>query len=186
MQDEAIIRLYWERSQEAVTQTDLKYGKYCHTIAWNILYNREDSEECVNDTWLKAWESIPPHKPQILKAFLGKITRNLALNRYEKAHAQKRGDGQTAVCLEELAECIPHTWHADQVEDSMVLTKCLNRFLGTLKPEERKLFVRRYWYMSPVKEIAQDYGLGESKVKMSLLRTREKLKTALEKEGIVI
>ena len=186
MQDEAIIRLYWERSQDAITQTDQKYGKYCHTIAWNILYSKEDSEECVNDTWLKAWDSMPPHKPQILKAFLGKITRNLALNRYEKAHAKKRGSDQTAVCLEELAECIPQTRYADQVEDSMVLTECLNRFLGTLKAEERKLFVRRYWYMSPVKEIAQEYGISESKVKMSLLRTREKLKAVLEKEGISI
>ena len=184
MEDEAIVNLYWDRAQDAITQTDIKYGKYCHTIAWNILYNREDSEECVNDTWLRAWNSMPTHRPQLLRAFLGKITRNLALNRYEHQHTQKQGGGQTALCLEELSECISDKNRTEQVVDEMALTDCINRFLGKLKPEERKIFVRRYWCMSPVATIAQDYHLSESKVKMSLLRTREKLRTALEREGI--
>ena len=186
MQDDRIIQLYWERSQDAIRETDQKYGKYCHTIAWNILYSKEDSEECVNDTWLKAWDAIPPSRPQLLKAFLGTITRNLALNRYEKAHAKRRGQCETTVCLDELSECVAGDHPQDQLLDRMVITECLNRFLDSLKPEERKLFVRRYWYMSTVKEIAEMYGISESKVKMSLLRTRGKLRETLVKEGIPI
>ena len=186
MQDEKIIQLYWDRSQEAIRETEQKYGKYCHTIAWNILYNREDSEECVNDTWMKTWEAIPPQRPGLFKAFLGKITRNLALNRYEALHTQKRGSGRTDLCLEELADCLSGKQEQETVVDRLVLTECLNHFLEGLKPEKRKLFVRRYWYMSSVKEISEMYGVSESKVKMSLLRTRKKLREVLEKEGIPV
>ena len=200
MQDEQIIDLYWKRSEEAIRETEIKYGKYCGTIAWNILYSAEDAEECVNDTWMNAWNAMPPHRPGFLKAFLGKITRNLALNLYEKKHAEKRGGGETALALDELAECVGgvpggkgtagisgSVWDSEgSTEEGMVLTACLNRFLQGMKAEDRKIFVQRYWYMYSVKEIAGNLGLGESKVKMTLLRQREKLKKVLEEEGIPV
>ncbi len=186
MDDRQIIALYNERSEAALSETATKYGKYCRTIAYNILYNEEDSEECVNDTWLQAWEAIPPQYPNKLSAFLGKITRNLALNRYKQNAAKKRGGGQTMLVLEELAECVPGTDSTEAAAEEALLIEVLNRFLGELPREKRKMFVRRYWYLSSVKEIAEDFGLGESNVKMTLLRIREQLKSVLEKEGIML
>ena len=184
MEDNQIIRLYFERSEEAIRQTEAKYGNYCHTIAYNILQNIEDSEECVNDTYWKAWGIIPPRRPKRLAAFLGKITRNLALDRYRRYTAEKRGGGEMAVALEELGECISSAESMEAHADEMMLTDILNRFLASLSAEQRKIFMRRYWYVCSVKEIADDYGITESKVKMSLLRTRNQLKAVLEKEGI--
>ena len=186
MDDRQIIALYNERSEAALSETAKKYGRYCHTIAYNILRNEEDSEECVNDTWLRAWEAIPPQCPERLSAFLGKITRNLALNRYKHKNREKRGGGQMLLALEELAECIPGTNSAEEAANESLLVEELNRFLEGLPAEKRKIFMRRYWYMSSVKEIAEDFGLSESKVKMTLLRMRSKLKQTLEKEGIVL
>ena len=188
MQDQEIISLYWNRNEDAIVQTQKKYGRYCHTIAWNILRNQEDSEECTNDTWMHAWNAIPPERPSILRAFLGKITRNLALNRYENSHAAKRGGGEVLLCLDELAECLADSsrGRTEDATDRMTLVNALNTFLQTLGTEERKMFVRRYWYMDSVREIAARYGFSESKVKMSLLRTRERLKKHLEKEGIPV
>lgn len=184
MDDKQIVALYWERSETAISETSKKYGKYCSYIAYNILHNHEDCEECVNDTYMKAWDAIPPQSPRRLSAFLGKITRNLSLNRYEKYTAQKRGAGQAALVLEELKECIPASDHVEQAVDDMLLAETINEFLDTLPPETRKFFVRRYWYLSPVREIAADYAVSESKVKMALMRTRNKLKKVLEEEGI--
>ena len=186
LKDSEIVDLYWKRSQDAIAQSDLRYGRYCHSIAYRILYSQEDSEECVNDTWMQAWKVIPPQRPVLLKAFLGKITRNLALNRYEASHAQFRGGGQTAACLDELDECIPDNRREEDIADRMTLTDCLNTFLGELGEEERIIFLRRYWYECSVKEIAQGMNLGESKVKMTLMRTRNKLREYLEKEGVQI
>lgn len=186
MEDEKIIDLYFMRSEEAITQTDVKYGRYCHTIAFNILYSREDSEECVNDTWLHAWNAMPPQRPGILSAFLGKITRNLALNMYEKYNAKKRGSGETAAALEELEECVPSGNTVEQEIENMALSRTFDRFLAALPERTRKIFVRRYWYVSPVKEIADDLGMTESNVKMTLLRTRKQFRTFLESEGIVL
>lgn len=186
MEDRQIIALYNERSEAALSETAAKYGKYCHTIAYNILYNEEDSEECVNDTWLRAWEVIPPQYPNRLSAFLGKITRNLALNRYKQNVAKKRGGGQVMFALEELAECVPGTDNAEAAAEEALLIETLNRFLADLPAEKRKLFLRRYWYLCSVKEIAEDFGMSESNVKMTLLRIREQLKSALEKEGITL
>lgn len=186
MDDWQIIALYNERSEAALSETSAKYGKYCRTIAYNILYNEEDSEECVNDTWLRAWEAIPPQYPNRLSAFLGKITRNLALNRYKQNAAKKRGGGQTMLVLEELAECVPGTDGTEEVVEEALLVEVLNRFLADLPAEKRKMFLRRYWYLSSVKEIAEDFNLGESNVKMTLLRIREQLKSVLEKEGITL
>ena len=183
MEDQDIINLYLERSEQAIVQTDRKYGAYCHSIARRILEDEQDSEECVNDTWMNAWNAIPPQIPRMLRIFLGKITRNLALNRYESNHARKRGSGETQVCLDELEQCLPGNNPLDQMADHMALTQCLNRFLAGCKKEDRKLFVRRYWYMVPVRDIAVESGFSESKVKMTLLRMRNRLREQLEKEG---
>lgn len=186
MEDHQIIELFWQRSESAVTETARKYGRYCHTIAYNILHSREDSEECVNDTYLNAWRAIPPQRPERLSTFLGKITRNLSLKRWEQYHAGKRGAGQTALALDELAECVSASDNVEQAIDDLALAEVLDRFLASLPPERRKIFMRRYWYLNPIKEIAAEYGLSQSKVKMSLLRSREALRKCLEKEGIAL
>lgn len=186
MDDSKIIELYWDRSEQAISETSKKYGKYCHYIAFSILHNDEDSEECVSDTYLRAWNSIPPNRPRKLQTFLGKITRNLSLNRWEKLSAEKRGAGQISVVLDELTECLPAEENTADIVKNMVIREILNRFLDELPTNTRKMFVRRYFYMSSVKEIAEEYGLSESKVTVTLFRTRKKLKTTLEKEGILL
>ena len=186
MDDRQIIELYNERSETAISETADKYGKYCYYIAYHILYNEQDSEECVNDTYLRAWGAIPPHCPNNLSAFLGKITRNLALNRYRYYTREKRGLGQTSIVLDELQECVPDSISTEQAVEEKQLVEALNRFLHELPIEKRMMFLRRYWYMSSIQEIAQDYEISEGKVKMSLLRIRNKLKQTLEKEGIVL
>ena len=186
MEDKQIIELYNERSEAAISETAEKYGKYCYTIAYHILYNEQDSEECVNDTYLKTWETIPPQYPNKLSAFLGKITRNLALNRHRYYIREKRGYGQVVLALEELQECIPDSNKVEQAIEEKYLIEVLNRFLHELPIEKRMMFLRRYWYMSSIQEIADDYEISEGKVKMSLLRIRNKLKQTLEKEGIVL
>ena len=137
MNDQEIVRLYFDRNQQAISETGRKYGSYCYTIAWNILYNREDSEECVNDTYMDTWNAIPPARPLSLKAFVGKITRNNALNRYEKAHAGKRGGGETPLCLDELSECVSGQDEMKDLEDYEHLVTCLNQFLSLLKKDQR-------------------------------------------------
>ena len=184
MEDEKIIELYFQRSEDAIPETELKYGSRCRAVAYNILASREDSEECVNDTWLKTWEVIPPTRPERLSTFLGKITRNLALHRYEKYNAAKRGAGQVALTLHELEECIPARENVERVVDDLVLTESLNDFLAGLPVETRQIFVRRYWHLRSVREIAREYRISESKVKVTLFRTRRKLRQLLEKEGI--
>ncbi|MBR5565992.1 MAG: sigma-70 family RNA polymerase sigma factor [Roseburia sp.] len=186
MDDKQIIDLYWARSEFAISETANKYSKYCHTIAFNILHNNEDSEECVNDTYMRAWRAMPPQNPNRLSTFLGKITRNLALNKYEKYTTTKRGCGQMPLALEELQDCIPATNSVEQTIEDVALAEIFNRFLARLPTNTRKIFMRRYWYLSPVKEIAADYNYSESKVKMILLRARNELKQLLEKEGVVL
>lgn len=184
MDDKHIIDLFWSRSETAIEETDRKYGKLCHRIAFNILANIQDSEECVSDTYQKAWYSIPPKRPAKLSAFLCSITRNLALNRYEKNTAEKRGGGEVPLALEELAECIPDPNSVEQIVDSRILADKLNLFLESLPVESRQIFMRRYWEMCSVREIAKIYSISESKVKVSLFRTREKLRFFLEQEEI--
>lgn len=185
MDDHQIVELYWARSEKAISETENKYGRYCYSIAYHVLYNNEDSEECVNDTWLSAWNSMPEQRPDRLMTFLGRITRNLALDRLRNDKAEKRGGGQVPLALHELEECIPDN-KMERTIDDFALADILNRFLASLNPEKRKIFMRRYWYLSPVAEIASDYGISESKVKMSLLRSRNELRVFLEKEGIQI
>ncbi len=186
MEDTQIIALYWERDERAISETAEKYGRYCHSVAYRILRNNEDSEECVNDTYTGVWNSIPPHKPELFSAFLAKITRRLSLNRLRSRLTEKRGGGQYAVTLEELGECIPSSFTAEDMLQTHELTRILNEFLEGLSTEERRVFLCRYWYLDPVKDIAKRFSFGESKVKMMLKRTREKLLTHLEKEGITL
>ena len=186
MTDQAIIDLYWARDQMAIRQSDEAYGPYCRAIAYNVLHDRLDSEECVNDTWHRAWESMPPQRPGLLRAFFGTITRNLALNRWEKQRAQKRGGGQTPLALEELAECLPAAGSVEKTVEDGELTALLERFLEGLPRQARVIFLRRYWYLMPVKDIAKSLSVSESKVKMSLLRSRNRLRELLEKEGICL
>lgn len=186
MEDEAIIALYWQRSEEAIAQTQRKYGAYCHTIAFNILQNHDDSDECVNDTYMTAWSIIPPRRPSLFSALLAKITRNHALDRCKYNRAEKRGGGQAFLALEELAECVPGGRGEEEYLEDRALTELLNRFLAGLLPRSRQVFLLRYWYFCGVKQIGDKLGLSESNVKMTLLRTRRQLKAMLEKEGVTL
>lgn len=183
MTDEQIVELYWARSETAIGETQKRYGRYCHSIAMGILRNGEDARETVNDAYLKAWDQIPPAKPAPFKSFLGRITRQLAIKRLEKAHAQKRGGGAYILALEELGECISDEL-SDRIVDRIALADALNRFLRALPHQTRQIFLMRYWYARSIGEIAKELGIGQSKVKMQLLRAREKLGEQLRKEEL--
>lgn len=184
MTDNEIIKLYFDRSERAIEETNRAYGRYCRYISFEILRDNEDCEEIVNDTYLKTWESIPPKNPPSLKNFLGKIVRTLSINRLEYNNAQKRGGGQLDAVLEELQGCIPS--HDEKDEDGELIRGVINDFLRSLPEEKRKIFVRRYWYMSPISEIADDFDMSEGKVKMILMRERKNLRKLLEKEGVTV
>lgn len=186
MKDTEILDLYFQRDQRALAETQKSYGNYCYSIAWRILYDREDAEECVNDTWLKAWNAIPPSRPGRLSLFLGTITRNLSLDRWKGKRAMKRGQGETQVALEELEECIPNNDSTEDAVEAADLERMLNVFLHTLSERDCNVFLRRYWYMEDYSAIAERYGLKLNTVKTSLFRTRNKLKEYLMKEGIVL
>lgn len=185
MEDKKIVDLYFERSESAIAETEKKYGRYCYYIAYRILENDEDAKEIVNDTYLKTWKTIPPNRPNLLKSYVGMISRQLSLDRYEEYHTQKRG-GQVRLILDELAECIPDNNSGEDIGDSVALRDALNRFVWSLPEKKRNVFVRRYWYSSSVAEIAEGYGMKESYVTVLLLRTRKKLKAFLHKEGFDI
>lgn len=182
MDDSLIIDLYWNREEQAISETERKYGAYCRSIAYGILQDRQDTEECVNDTWLRAWDSIPPQRPAKLAAFLGRITRNLSLDRHDYNHAAKRS-GPFDQLLSELNECIPSP-RDDYARAE--LTQILNAFLRSLPEDRRNLFLRRYWYCESIGELGRRYGMSQSAVKSSLFRTRNKLRDYLEKEGVGI
>lgn len=184
MTDEMIIDMYWERSEDAISETSKKYSGYCYSIAYGILHNAEDSEECVNDTYLGAWNSMPSNRPSKLPAFLSKITRNLALDKYEYYSAKKRGESQIPLALEELEECLSGSEKTDSVVDAMFIGDILNKFLSTLSEQSRNIFVLRYFHLYSVKEISEKYGISESKVKTSLCRSRTSLKNELRKEDL--
>ena len=181
MNDNEIIDLYWERKETAITASADKYGSYCHSISYNILHNNEDAEECVNDTWLGAWKSMPPHRPERLSTFFGKITRNLSLNRFKK-----RGYGQTELVLSELEDCRSDNKSVEQIIDEQILVQSLNDFLYAQPEQKRNIFIRRYWYLYPIRDIAVAYGISESKVASLLFRMRNDLKVHFEKEGIYL
>lgn len=179
MSDEEIIDLYWRRQEKAIYETDKKYGKYCNTISFNILQNKEETKECVNDTYLKVWNNIPPQRPNIFKAYIGKIARNLAINLYERKKAKKR-DYTLEVALEELNECVLANDSVEKELDYNELVYALNNFLSKLPQEKRKIFIERYWYLYSIKEISLKNEISESNVKTILLRIRNQLKNYLE------
>lgn len=184
MNDLAIVELYWIRSEQAISETSSKYGNFCHGISYNILHNEQDAEECVNDTWLRAWNSMPPKRPSRLSIFLGRITRNLSLDKYRNYNAEKRLMTRTAVALDELEECISGGDNVLEAVEEMILTESIERFLYSVSEEKRNVFIRRYWYLDSIKEISIAYGISENKTASLLFRMREQLKKHLMKEGI--
>ena len=183
MEDQGIIALFFERSEQAIEETDKKYGGYCYSIAYNILSNREDSEESVSDTYLAAWNTIPPRCPNFLNAFLAKMTRHISIDRWRKLSAQKRGGGEIILALEELEDCVDRS----NVETELAkkeLTRVLNAFLSSLPETERNVFLCRYWYLESSQEIAEHSGFSRTKVRSMLHRIRGRLDTYLEKEGL--
>ncbi|MDR1131247.1 MAG: sigma-70 family RNA polymerase sigma factor [Oscillospiraceae bacterium] len=186
MEDSKIIDLYWKRAEIAIGETAKKYSRYCHAISFNILHNREDAEECVNDTYLKAWNAIPPKRPNCLAAFLGKITRNLSLDKFKKYSADKRGHGQMEIALSELDEVIPSATSVEQAIDEKELAESLDRFLGGLPKQKRMMFVQRYWYLMSIQTMAEQFSISESQAKSALFRIRNELKSHFEREGVVL
>ena len=183
MEDENIIRLYWDRDETAIEETSKKYGKYCFSIANNILGSREDSEECVNDTYVKVWDSIPPKRPSIFSAFIGKITRNISLNRYKLNNADKRGGSNMTCVLDEVGEIVSGRPGPDDEAILSDLTAAVNEFLSTLPQEKRVMFVRRYWYADDVKSIALRMGTSENNISVSVRRIRNSLRDFLVERG---
>lgn len=186
MEDAQIVELYWNRDETAIAATSERYGNYCYSIAYHILQCSEDAKECVNDTYWKVWQSIPPQRPSRLATYLGKITRNLSLDRLKQLNAQKRGKGQVELALQELESCIPSADDMDQIADEIVLSDTINQFLRAQPRTERNIFVGRYWHLYSISDLAQAYGMRESKVASLLFRMRQKLKHYLEKEGICV
>lgn len=184
MTDAQIIDLYWARDQEAIAATAQVYGGYCTSIARNILRSEEDTEECVSDTWHRAWCSIPPERPNPLRVWLGKITRNLALDRWRAGRAEKRGGGRTEVLLSELEGCLPDPSTPEQVTEDREIAHSISAWLRAQPPQVRVIFLRRYWYGDSLANIAAALGMTESAVKSALFRGRAGLKTHLEKEGV--
>lgn len=183
MDDSSIINLYINRSEQAILETKKKYGRYCRTIARNILSNHLDVEECESDTYLATWNTIPPQQPKELKVFLGRIIRNIALDKYSYNTAKKRNK-EFEVILNELEECIPANSTVEMEYEEGEIAKLMNQFLYMLEEEKRNLFIRRYWYSDSIAEIASRFHMSQSKVKSSLFRIRNKLKTYLEKERV--
>ncbi len=184
MDDQAIIALYWDRDEEAIRESDASYGRFCRRISLNLLGSEQDAEECVNDTWLTAWNRIPPVRPHSLKAFFGRITRDLSIDRLRAEHAAKR-DGGTAVLLDELAECLPARGDVEESVETAELAGAVSRFLEALPAEDRVLFVRRYWYGDPIRTLADESGIRENTLSQRLLRLRQRLREELLKGGWV-
>ena len=184
MDDARIVSLYWDRNEQAIEESKSKYGGYCHAIAYRILADHEDANESVNDTWLAAWKSMPPHRPSVLATYLGKITRRVSLNRWRDRNREKRGGGEVALSLDELAECVPDRQNMERTMELTELTEAINRFLHDLSDIERDVFVCRYWFLASLREIGEKFGFSESKTKSMLFRTRKKLLAFLEKEGL--
>lgn len=185
MDDERIIDLYWERSESAIQETDFKYGRFCKSVAVNILKDQEDAVECINDTYLAAWNSMPPQRPSKLKAFLGRIARNIAFDRYDYNAAKKRNREMNLI-LSELEDCLASPFSVEEEAQAGETAELISMFLKNLEQESRIVFIRRYWYSESILDIARRFHMSESKVKSMLFRVRNKLKDYLVKEGVVL
>ena len=186
MQDQDIIALYNARNEQAIAESSTKYGYYCTSIALNILHNMQDAEECVNDTWLRAWNSIPPTKPNHLQLYLGGITRHLSLDRFRKNNAAKRGGGELVLALDEVSDVIASEADVPTQVAEQEFSEVFNRFLRSLPERDCNIFIRRYYYLDPITLIAKRYGLSVANVQKILSRTRNKLRAHLEKEGYAV
>ena len=185
MDDTQIIDLYWDRDQGAITATAGKYGSFLHALSWNILRSHHDAEECVNDTYFRAWNAMPPERPSALRAWLGRITRNLSIDRWKAGRAQSRGAG-LELLLGELDECVPDCRGPEQAAEEQVIAESIGAFLRKQSADNRYIFLRRYWYCDATADIAARYGLTESKVRVTLHRTRGKLAAYLQKKGVAV
>lgn len=185
MEDSKIVQLYFDRSEEAIRETDRKYGPYCYSIAYNILTDAEDAEESVSDTYLAAWNRMPPARPSLLSAFLGRITRHLSIDRWRRRGAYKRTGGQINLALEELGDIVGGGETPEETAARKELAAGINRFLDTLPEQERSVFLCRYWYMDSIQSIAEKLGSNPGRISTMLCRTRKKLRLALEKEGLL-
>lgn len=186
MEDAQIVKLYWERNPEAIARSREKYEIYCFSLADRIVTSREDAEECVNDTWLRAWNAMPPQRPGILSAFFGKLTRNLSLDRWRYNRAAKRGGPQVETALEELGECIPAPGRPEDRLEERETAALISRFLREQPQLDRVLFLRRYWYLDSVAALAERFSMNENTVKSRLHRTRLRLKEVLLREGVAV
>ena len=185
MEDEKIIELYFERNESAISETAEKYGNYLYKIAFNILSDNEDSEESVNDTYMSAWNTIPPEKPNVFSAFLSKITRYISLNRYRAGKAEKRGGGEIDAAFEEIEECVPDKSNIYDEIETKELAEIISDYLKKLPETERKIFVCRYYYLDSLSDISKQFGFSQSKVASMLHRTRKKILSNIEKEGVL-
>lgn len=183
MDDKSIVDLYFSRDENAISQTDKKYGRYCYSIAYNILTSKEDAEECVNDTYMTAWKAIPPHRPSVLSTFLGKITRHISIDRWRKRTAYKRGRGEITLALEELEDCVEGMQDVEMEYERKEIVMIYKKFLDALPTTERRVFLCRYWYVESIDTIAEKFGYSQSKIKTMLHRTRAKLRKQFAKEG---
>ncbi len=183
MEDKDIVDLYWQRSERAIAESAAKYGAYCRTVAGRIRRNDEDAEECTSDVWLHAWNAMPSDRPERLSLYLGRLSRWLSLNRLRDRDRLRRGGGEVTLALEELDELIPAASDTEKEVERRELSHCIGDYVNQMKEPERSVFLCRYWYLAPVKEIASRFGFSEAKVKSMLMRSRRKLKTELEKEG---
>ena len=184
MEDRKIVDLYWQRDENAIPETAAKFGGYCRTIAYNILSDAEDAEECLNDTWLRAWNTMPTNRPSKLAPYLGKLSRWISLTRLREKTSLKRGGGETALVLDELAEAVDSGADVEKAVELKELNAALRRFLKSLGETERQVFLARYWFIASIAEIAEKFGFSESKVNSMLHRTRKKLLSYLKEEGL--
>ena len=185
MDDKQIIELYFERDEQAIKETEKKYGRFCHYIAMNVLGIQEDAEECVNDTYYSAWKQIPPTVPEIFKIYLGRITRNLSISRFRAMRAKKRYSSME-IMLSELSDCVPSPSNVEQTMEVIQLSKYIIQWLDSLPEEDRVLFIRRYWFGDEVQELAKKYGISAAKMAQRMLRLRKSLKATLEKKGVAL
>lgn len=186
MEDKKIVELYWQRDEKAIAETSAKYGRYLTAISLNILGAFEDAEECVSDTYIRAWNAMPPNRPKILQAFLGKITRNISFNRYKLCRTEKRGGGEISAVLHELEECVSDSKYVESELERREMARAIDDFLDSLSEKKRDIFVLRYWYSESVSKIAKRFNMKETAVSMTLSRIRAQLRSFLLERGFEI